>query len=338
MLSSTIYANGLVGHREVVDRLSDLIQTKRLPHGLLFSGPSGVGKFFVAQWVAAAFLCPEAGCGVCPTCKKALSFQHPDIHRVEAEEGRRDITISQIRRLMDTVGLKPFEAGAKAVVLDEADRMNDESQNAFLKTLEEPPPDTLIILVSSVPEKLLPTIRSRCQRFRFNRLSQEDFLSLIENREELRTALPLKLAQGSPGKLSGLMKAEADQARRLFSAFISSETVPSPVKATAEMMKWAQEQAVGESKHQVRERLRMALNLGATLLRDVVILSQGAGADHLMNNDMQLELERASCYYRLSGLLYAIQQVVDASTDIAGYVDPGLALENVFRIIREMRK
>ncbi|MFH1998616.1 MAG: DNA polymerase III subunit delta' [Planctomycetota bacterium] len=338
MLCSTIYSNGLYGHKNVVERLSALFQSRRLPHALLFSGPSGIGKFLVARWIAAAYLCQDAGCGICPSCKKALAFLHPDIHRVEAEEGRRDITISQVRRLSDAVGLKSFEADSKAVIIDDADRMNEESQNAFLKTLEEPPPDTLIILVSSQSERLLPTIRSRCQRFRFNRLKEKEVEAWVQGNPDFNSILPLKLAQGSPGRLLNLIKSDAEQARKLLIGFIASATTPSPVKTTSELMKWAQDGGDWNGKHQVREKLRLALGLGAGLLRDVAILSQGVEYHHLMNQDLHMELESATRFYRLSGLFYAVSQLVDAASDISGYIDPGLAVENVFRIIREMRK
>lgn len=338
MLKSAIYDNSLIGHRPAVEKLSNLIVTERLPHALLFSGPQGIGKSFVARWVAAAYLCADGGCGTCSSCKKVLAGLHPDLHEVGIEEGRMEIVISQIRALNEALQIKPFEAKGKAAVLDGADRMNEESQNAFLKTLEEPPPATVIVLVTAQAERLLPTIRSRCQRIRFNRLAPEEMAAFLRTRDNLKPEFPVSLAQGSPGRLLELADAGAGAARTLMIEFIASDRMPSPVKAGSELMDWARAGASGNLKHPVRERLRLSLGLCAGLLRDMVVLRAGGDVNQLLNSDLEKTLRRAVKMYEMSGLFFAARTVVDAVADITGYIDPGLATEKVFRIIRETRK
>lgn len=338
MLRSAIYSEGFIGHHETMDRIASLVENRRLPHALLLSGPDGVGKSLAARWVAAAHLCENGGCGTCPACSRVLKSLHPDVHMVKAEEGKRDITIRQIRELLDAVSIKPFEAGGKVALIDDADRMNEESQNAFLKTLEEPPPDTVVALVSSRPERLLPTIRSRCQRFRFHPLNSEEMERFMAGREGMDADFPGKLAEGSPGRLMKYIEAGAGQARKLFIDYITSRTSPSPVKGTGALMAWAKSAERAGLKQVVRERLALSLHLGAALFRDLAALKEEAGGCHLLNEDIESDLREAACLYEPSGIFLACAQMVEAAEDIAGYVDPGLAVENVFRVIREIRK
>lgn len=336
MLSSAIYSDGFVGHKTVIDRLEALIEKGRLPHALLFCGPEGIGKLRAARWVAAAHLCPKFGCGSCPTCGRVLGSSHPDLLWLEAEEGRRDILIGQVRELMSAIATKSFEAGGKAAVIDGADRMNEESQNAFLKTLEEPPPGSIIILVSASPERLLPTIRSRCQRLSFGRLSEEELNRFTSLQGDLEPDFPLRLAEGSPGRLLRFLREDTGRVREILIDFIAAPSPPSPVRCTAALMAWA-EQAAGH-RQAVREKLRAALELFAGFFRDILVLKEGGGDHHLLNRDYESRIREASALYEPVGLYHAVQGVVEAGDDISSYVDPGLAVEKVLRIIREVRK
>jgi len=158
----------IVGHEDLVEILRGFVRTGRLPHAFLFSGPAGVGKTMVAREFFMAVNCLErAGdpCNACRSCLKALSRSHPDYIEVTPANGR--ILVDGIRGVISEVSLKPFEARTRFVVIEPAERMNKASANALLKTLEEPPDATLIILVSHNPSLLLPTIVSRCQVLRF---------------------------------------------------------------------------------------------------------------------------------------------------------------------------
>jgi DNA polymerase-3 subunit delta' len=336
MLSSAIYSDGFIGHDAVIRRLQALLEGERLPHAVLFSGPDGVGKLLAARWLAAAYLCPKNGCGHCSTCARVLKGFHPDLHIVLAEEGRRDILIGQVRELTTSVATRPFEASGKAAIIDEANRMNEESQNAFLKTLEEPPPGSLIILVTAAADRLLPTIRSRCQRFLFSRLTEEEMCRFVSCRSQLEPDFPERLAGGSPGRLFKLVASDAGTARRIFIDFMASRAMPSPVQAAAELMQWAESK--GGLKQHVRELLQQALSLGVGLLRDTAMLVGGAPLAHLLNKDLEGELRDAAGLYAPAGLFYCVRQIVEAVEDIGGYVDPGLAVENIFRVIRDARK
>ena len=128
-----------------------------LAHAYLFLGPEGAGKTATALAFAKALVCGSeaGGCGVCPACRRADAGVHPDIHIIEHGEETSEIKISQIRKLQEELSLTPFEAQKKAAVIDDAERLNPEASNAFLKTLEEPSRGTVLILTASDRKALL---------------------------------------------------------------------------------------------------------------------------------------------------------------------------------------
>ena len=157
--------------RTTIDPVGLLRQARtsgRLPHGLLFSGPEGTDKLATALWLAQLLLCEaraEKACGACGACGRVERQTHPDLHRV-APDGTF-IKIAQIRSLIRTTSLKPFEGVAHVVVIEEAHQLVEAAANALLKTLEEPPPDAYLLLLTSKADALLDTIRSRTQRLLF---------------------------------------------------------------------------------------------------------------------------------------------------------------------------
>ncbi|HYO60521.1 MAG TPA: DNA polymerase III subunit delta', partial [Actinomycetota bacterium] len=147
------------------DRLATQVAAGQISHAWLLTGPRGAGKRGVAFALAAALVCergPGVGCGECSGCARALRDRHPDVHHVEPEGVI--IPVDVVREaVIPEAARSPFEASYKVFVIEDADRMNDAAQNALLKTLEEPQPDTVFVLVSDHEEEVLETIRSRCR-------------------------------------------------------------------------------------------------------------------------------------------------------------------------------
>jgi len=160
----------LKNQRAIADQLRHSLERGRLAHAYLFLGPRGAGKEAVARTLAQALNCLEKAhdaCGQCDSCRRIAAGQHPDIHWVRPESKSRRITVDQLREFEQAVNFKAAVARVKVGIVVDADCLNEEASNAFLKTLEEPPAQTIIILLTAEPQRLLPTILSRCLRIAF---------------------------------------------------------------------------------------------------------------------------------------------------------------------------
>lgn len=169
--------------QEVAVRLlSGIVRRGRMPNGLLFWGPGGVGKKMAAHEFAKALFCkesPEDACDACLSCRKVDHGNHPDIVRISPAGKTRIIKVEVIKEVNQRAIYRPFESGTRVVIIEDADRMMEPAQNHFLKTLEEPPSNTVFILLTEWPRRLLPTIRSRCQRVRFGTLRTETVAGML---------------------------------------------------------------------------------------------------------------------------------------------------------------
>lgn len=184
-------------------RLVSLLRQGELPPASLFTGPDGIGKKTLALLLAAHVDCkagdPADLCGRCTSCVKATHGNHPDIRLYRPE--KISIKIESIRELNREAQFKPFEGRRRFFVLDEAEKLTEEAANAILKTLEEPPETTRIILVTAYPQRLLPTILSRCQTFVFRALRQQELARYLQEKTDLSNPdLRGRLSGGSLGK------------------------------------------------------------------------------------------------------------------------------------------
>jgi len=204
----------LRGHDRAVATLRRSLEQGRLPHAFLFVGPEGIGKLAFALKLAQTLLCervPEAEmdpCGACPGCVQAVAGTHPDLLRVARPEDRHELPIRVIRDLCLDLGLKPARGRRKVAIVDDADDMNDEAANAFLKTLEEPPEGSTLILVGTSPEAQLDTILSRCRVLRFDPLPEAELAAVLLERGVVDSpdaaARLAQLAEGSVARARGL--------------------------------------------------------------------------------------------------------------------------------------
>ncbi len=179
----------VIGQDKAINILLRTIEKGKIPSTYLFSGESGIGKKFTALNLAKALNCISEkrsnnnslfydACDECSSCQKIEKGIHPDFLMIESEGNQ--IKIEEIRSIEEALSLKAYEGQYKIVIIDNAEDMNQSAANAFLKTLEEPPENSLIILVSSMPELLPDTIRSRCCRVNFAPLSSNECLKVIK--------------------------------------------------------------------------------------------------------------------------------------------------------------
>ena len=155
----------VVGHQEIITHLQNAISMNKVSHAYLFGGESGSGKKMMASLFAMTLQCEKHGvepCMECPSCKKAQSQNHPDIIYVKHEKPNT-ISIDEIReQLINDVMIKPYSSPYKIYIIDEAQKLTLQAQNALLKTIEEPPAYAVVMLLADNPDALLPTISSRC--------------------------------------------------------------------------------------------------------------------------------------------------------------------------------
>ncbi len=269
----------IIGQEKALRILQRTIERGRIPSSYLFSGESGIGKKYTAINLAKTVNClqpvdsehiPVDCCDACPSCKKIEAGVHPDYLLVSPEGGQ--IRIEEIRPVDNRLSLKPFEGRKKIVIIDDADTMNVFASNAFLKTLEEPPKDSLIILISSKPDNLPDTIRSRCSRINFTPLSYEASQRVIQRALGQEEKTPHELSTlirsclGRPGLvLSGEPLEEREWFLKLFKGMLLSRKDG-----------WAS-----------REEMEKWHNLLLVFLRDMAILKITRQEKDLINNDQR---------------------------------------------------
>lgn len=154
----------LIGNERINGSVLCAIKENRLPHAVIIEGEKGTGRHTLAGFLTRAFLCfgEEKPCGACESCRLAGAGSHPDIYIAAPEDGKKNITVAQIRSLRNEAYVKPHIANGRAFIIDMADTMNEQAQNALLKVLEEPPGSVLFILIAENKAALLDTVISRC--------------------------------------------------------------------------------------------------------------------------------------------------------------------------------
>ncbi len=251
-----------------VERLAAQLAAGEVAHAWLLAGPRGAGKHAVAFALGAALLCesaPGIGCGECSGCARAARDRHPDLHHVQPEGVI--IPVDVIREaVVPEAARSPFEAAYKVFLIDDADRMNDAAQNALLKTLEEPQPDTVFVLISDHEEEVLETIRSRCRIVRLEPVPlarvAEVLVGAGASPEEARRAAVL--SEGDVERARRLAFDEGARARlELWSGIPARLTSPlDALDAAAEVLAEAKSAAKAREKEQKAEVVALAEAMG----------------------------------------------------------------------------
>jgi len=170
------------GQDEAIRFLNSAITAGKMSHAYIFAGPKGSGRTLLARNFTKALNCEDtknAPCDSCPSCRKIDKDSHPDVKWIRKEEKNSEIKIEQIRELEARIILKPYEGRYKVYIVQGAELMSIEAANSFLKTLEEPPRNSLLILITEEPKSLLPTILSRCQIVRLKSVRMDEERSIL---------------------------------------------------------------------------------------------------------------------------------------------------------------
>jgi DNA polymerase III subunit delta' len=280
------------GQSAAVEVLQAALESGRLAHAYLFTGPVGVGKRTLARELVKAVLCEKRGkdaCDSCRSCRAVESGNSWEFSGLEVEVSKgefrpvadsdREIKVGSIRAMEKELSVKTAAGRTRAVLLPGADRMNEEAQNALLKTLEEPSGSSLMLLTASRPQALLPTVISRLARVRLRPLSAEEVSGCLVEREGRTPAEAAELAAMANGSIGTALNADLEEARatRQFAQDrLGAIPTGAPLALAEEMMEFAREHSgSGKGLEPVRRELLSVLHFAAGLYRDQLIGSLG---------------------------------------------------------------
>lgn len=277
-------------------KLEKRIVSGKMPHALLFTGAQGIGKLNFAQAFVRRFFCQDVqrgmACGHCDACHLLNIGNHPDLYTVAKLEDKRDISVDQIRGLIANVSLKPHSAAKKIAIIEQAELMNVNASNSLLKTLEEPPESCLLILLTHRPDKLLATIRSRCQSMEFTIPEKTQALSWLQTRlsDSNDAEKLLALAGGAP--LQAVLYAENGTLQQRDEMFSSLQALMS-----------GKQNPVNVASLWLKKDLEVTLYCMISWITDMIRLKVSSQPPILGNPDIKTELAKLSEQSALSQML-----------------------------------
>lgn len=296
----------IAGHSRLLSLLARVIARDTMPPAVLLAGPVGVGKRLTAIAIAQAINClhpqtPDGlerdACGECASCRRIARGIHPDVIVVEPGD-TGSIKIEQLRDVVERSQYRPFEGRRRVVIIDEADAAGDDAQSALLKTLEEPPSASVFILVSSMPDALLPTVLSRCPRLRFSPLTPNEVARVLVQEHGYSEHDARVAAAESDGSIGRALQAQSDDLAEARDAaqHLLEETARSSDPVRRINLARELTEAKG-SPGEERNRLAIRLRSLGSLLRDLGIIATHADRRMLANTDLEKPLERLASSY-----------------------------------------
>jgi DNA polymerase III subunit delta' len=295
----------ITGHRQLLELLARATARGTLPPSLIFAGPAGIGKRRTATALAQALNCEHpieygrqttedgkqtAGrdaCGVCAACKRIARGVHADVLVLEPGESG-SIKVDQVREAIDRAAYRPFEGKRRLVIVDEADALIPEAQNALLKTLEEPPSASVFVLITARADVLLPTVLSRCQRLRFGPLTPAEVAGVLIREHGIAAPVAHAAAaasDGSVGRALETSEADANEARDAAASLLERAATSTDTRRRLDAAK----ALVGNGGD--RDELSRRLLALSSLVRDLGLLQSRADERALANADLKPQLQ-----------------------------------------------
>lgn len=322
----------IVGHEEIIQHLQNAIQLDKVSHAYILSGETGSGKKLLANTFAMALQCEKKGidpCLECRSCKKAMSRNHPDIIYITHEKPN-SIGIEDIRtQLIEDVLIKPYCSSHKIYIVDEAEKLTLQAQNALLKTIEEPPAYAVIMLLTSNMEAFLPTITSRCVKLNLRPVEEsmvKDYLMEKMHLPDYQAQMDAAFSQGNIGKARQMAESDefnlmTDQALRILKKSNELE-----LHEMVEMIK-----ELSAEKQNIDEYL----DLFILWFRDVLFFKATKEVDGLMFKDQLNYIKERARKSSYEGIETIIESIGKAKSRLHANVNFDLVLELLFLTIRE---
>ncbi|MCL4868491.1 MAG: DNA polymerase III subunit delta' [Anaerolineae bacterium] len=325
----------MIGHEWAVEMLSAAIRHERVGHAYLITGPAQVGKTTLARLFAQALNCTETSleqrpCGVCRSCGLIAKDHHPDVRLVLGEasgRGRVTLKIDQMRELQQSLSLTATEARYKIAIIKQFDQATIGAANAFLKTLEEPPRNVILILTAADSDTLLPTIRSRCRTIPLRPLPQPLIKTALENRWQVPPEQAEKLAHLASGRLGWAVTAAANPAP------LNERETHIVALHTALQGNRAHRFIQADKLANDVERLPDLLRTWLSWWRDLVLLSWGnQPLAQLTNIDEQVTLTRLLTHWTPEQIFSCLKQTHTALWQLERNANTRLVVENLLLI------
>lgn len=316
----------IVGHQQQLESLKQSLEKNRLHHAVLFFGPEGIGKKTVALSLAMAIQCLEKigdFCGDCANCARIRGGHHPDVRLIAPLPGRREILIQQVRYMERELNFHPFSGRKKIAILDPATLLNAAAQNALLKTLEEPPKDSLLILICTGIGGLLPTLLSRCLRFSFAPLPIDvvaRFLISQKGMAQEKAKILAAIAMGSVGTAIRLEAEEIVEKRKMWAEKICSLGQKNYKVALA----------LAESFATTREKCLEFLDWLEGWYRDILVYRATNNIQGICNFDMEKNIRAQASVSNLEDILFFLAHTLKTRARVERNVNRRMALENLF--------
>jgi len=322
----------VLGQEEVIRHLQNAVSANKVSHSYIFEGETGSGKKLLAGLFAMLLQCENKGtepCQICTSCKKALNKNHPDIIYVTHEKPN-SVGIEDIReQVIGDILIKPYSGPYKIYIIDEAEKMTVQAQNALLKTIEEPPAYAVIMLLTNNANILLPTILSRCVRLSLKAVNEAVVQTyLMESMEipDYQAGMSASFAQGNVGKAKKIAL---------------SEDFHKLIESALHILKYAQDMEVYElidavkSMSQEKNNVFEYLDTFLLWFRDVLLFKATKEVDSLVfRNEINQIRERAS-KSSYEGLELIIEAIEKAKARLKSNVNFDLTMELLFLTIRE---
>ena len=294
--------NPIIGHQQIIEQLQHTVASDRIAGAYLFAGPTGVGKEKVARYFAQLIFCqqdaqPPTVCGACLACRKVDSGNHPDLQFIRPDGS--ELKIGQIRELQKQIIYQPLEANRKVYILTDVDRMNDPAENSLLKTLEEPPASSVLILLTSNIRALLPTTRSRCQILQFHPMQTQALTEILVEKFSVAPEQATTLAIAADGAIGKALT-------QLGKGDTRSEEVPEILRETDPLAAFRLAEHFKDNPETLGELV--------IWYRDLLLLQQGAPSELITHIYSIEELQRIVPGYSRLRIQQAIQTVFDTKS------------------------
>lgn len=308
--------DSLLGHQTQLVWFQNALAQRRLATSFLFIGPDGIGKRTFAKLLSKSLLCRNSptdqlkACGKCEDCAQVEASTHPDLIELSKPADKSSLPLDLLigdqdhrmrEGLCHDISLRPFGGRRKVAIIDDADYLNEEGANSLLKTLEEPPTDSILILIGTSLQRQLPTIRSRCQCVLFHPLSEADLTTLLLRQNIVQdAAVAGELAKVSGGSLSAAQLLNDPELHEFRAAFL--EKLASPKIQLAELAKTCNAiiDAAGKEAKLKRDRMKLVMSFAAQFYRELTLqFDAEVGITNLSHVDQPLSsaLEQASRYW-----------------------------------------